>query len=303
MGRLSHTTQNEQLLESILLTEFEYSSGKNIQPKRCRGTSFVMSAMAPGKNVPSGQSFLVTNRHNVDYYAFGGDNPDDLRLTKIIVHLRWRNGDEPIVCRVEIEPDALIWIDPNPYNDIALIEFKYKKIDNPAGPVYMRGNFWENRVSGDTSIDRLPLGGRLFFIGFPGHMWDHRNSLPILREAVVSSDAHFDYSAKNQPNARRVLVSGMSFSGSSGSPVFYQGLEGLLIFIGVMTGHFAIQTTKGVLTWHLEAEELDSGAPNNHGSHAGLSYFIKSSVILDIRENRNTLTWGGEWDHLNNKWK
>ncbi|MGE3341763.1 MAG: hypothetical protein AB7J46_07815 [Candidatus Altimarinota bacterium] len=263
----------------------------------------MMAAMAPGKNVPSDKSFLVTNRHNVDYYSFGSDNPLNLRLTKIVVYLRWRVGDQPVVCRVEIEPDALIWIDPNPYNDIALIEFKYRLLDKPTGPLRMRGNFWENRVSSDQLINSLVLGHRLYFIGFPGNLWDHRNYLPILREGVVSSDPPFDYSAKDQNDARRVLISGMSFSGSSGSPVFCEGIGGSVAFIGVMSGHYAVQNSKGTLTWHLESDELDSGDAINRSSHAGLSYFIKSSVIQDIRNNSNTLTWGGEWDHESNNWR
>lgn len=115
------------------------------------------------------------------------------------------------------------------------------------------------------------------FVAFPGYPeWhDRRLGRPIFRVGTIASDPRYDYSYKsNKTNVEGncIAYEAFSFGGSSGSPVFslQKGLkagQGISVtgyrpskFIGINAGHF------------------DTG----FGNHSGISYFYKSSCILDI---------------------
>lgn len=111
------------------------------------------------------------------------------------------------------------------------------------------------------------------FVVFPGFPeWhDRYGKRPILRTGTISSDPRTNYSDKDKPQGRRVAYEAFSFSGSSGSPIFCpaRGFAGAVSssdyregrIIGINVGHFFEPA---------------------HNSHSGISYFIKSSAILEL---------------------
>ena len=90
----------------------------------------------------------------------------------------------------------------------------------------------------------------------------------------IASDPEFSYSNK-EAKGDCIVYEGFSFGGNSGSPIFAlpRGItngSGALAprqfyFVGINAGHF-----------------LEKGLQQRH---AGLSYFYKSSVILDLIDN------------------
>lgn len=112
------------------------------------------------------------------------------------------------------------------------------------------------------------------FVAFPGFpVWhDKLAGRPILRTGTIASDPRADYSHTPQHHGRRIAYEAFSSDGSSGSPVIAvqkadpsssQNTPG------------AVRRPKvvGVNAGHLKAE--GSG-------HSGISYFIKSSALLEL---------------------
>lgn len=112
------------------------------------------------------------------------------------------------------------------------------------------------------------------FVAFPGYppWYDRFGQRPILRTGTISSDPRTNYSDTQYERGRRVAYEAFSFGGSSGSPVFatqkgFRGGPGITVtgfregmLVGINAGHYT----------------------DNVGSHAGVSYFFKSSVILEL---------------------
>lgn len=135
-----------------------------------------------------------------------------------------------------------------------------------------------------------------YFIGFPGRpyeppknrkailWWDTLWNLPVVRSASVASFPVHPFSNEdaNISGADVLLVSGLGFKGSSGSPVIakewgFSATPPLSCknyvperLIGIMSGHW----------W----EERNETEPDKH---SGLSYLTRSTSILNlIRESK-----------------
>jgi hypothetical protein len=117
------------------------------------------------------------------------------------------------------------------------------------------------------------------FIGFPGRdtpWWDERATLPIARIATVASapDTSFVNSAIQSKDI--VLVSGLSFSGSSGSPVFLHR-KGFRTEPPLYSD-FVPAKLLGIMSGHRN----EPGPTPDMLQHTGLSYFTRSTSILDV---------------------
>lgn len=115
------------------------------------------------------------------------------------------------------------------------------------------------------------------FLAFPGYpKWhDQLEGRPILRTGTISSDPRRNYSFSKEFRGECIAYEAFSSGGSSGSPVF--ALEkgpkagGALVFPGY----------REVLLIGINAGHITDGK-----EHSGISYFFKSSVILDIIGNQ-----------------
>ena len=126
------------------------------------------------------------------------------------------------------------------------------------------------------------------FIGFPSpdrNWWDEAWTLPIAREGSIASLPHVPFTNSQISTTDVTLVSGLSFTGSSGSPVLthrkhvvdqvaevlaasgepvsFRIVEPLVV--GIMSGHFM----------------SGDGLPPMF-RHGGLSYFTRSTTILEL---------------------
>jgi hypothetical protein len=131
------------------------------------------------------------------------------------------------------------------------------------------------------------------FIGFAGSQgaswWDQEWNLPIARHCTLASHPGMPFKNSNIPTGDTLLVTGLSFSGSSGSPVISheryfepsiversiaqiemrpepQRVHRDPMVIGVMSGHWPDHKTRS-----------DGPFP-----HSGLSYFTRSTSILEL---------------------
>lgn len=263
---MAKVSESEKFLQNILRATFTFCRAGG-QPKDYSGTCFLVSERIQDIRFPSfwtPKLYLVTNRHNVDFVLIEGESAKGFMLVDISVLYRDRESDnQQTTVSISIDQNAKIYVDSNCFNDIALIEFEFSDV-----PTAINCNLPLDNIAADLSIERVEIGEAVSFIGFPGAHWDAANDLPILRQASIASSPNLRYKNESQSGeAERILVSGMSFAGSSGSPVFRMNSRTI---IGVMAGHYKA------------SEQV----------HSGLSYFIKSSVILDILKTKTELPWG-----------
>lgn len=224
---------------------------------------------------------FVTNRHNVDPTLKFGENTS-FKLAEIELEVRDGKLENPSketrfyritnldICLWEsADADCAIFVDP-------LVE----EIGSPVRPLI----FSEMSMADAPHLARLSVESMCTFVGFPGNagkVWhDQAWNLPIARVATVASLPAMPYTNESVKTADVTLVSGLSFSGSSGSPVFNheRGMPpggdihdpGYLPpkLIGIMSGHFFGDPTH-------EPEMF---------RHSGLSYFTRATAIRALVE-------------------
>ena len=146
--------------------------------------------------------------------------------------------------------------------------------------------------------NNVPVMDFASFVGFAGSngqpWWDQKWNLPIARLATLASPPSMPFTNPAIKSGNVGLVSGLSFRGSSGSPLFvhekgmrlrrfflmlrpdlrgYQGPSPLdhadssyrpSMLIGIMSGHF----------WDGKEPEMFR--------HSGLSYYTRASAIREV---------------------
>jgi hypothetical protein len=222
-----------------------------------------------------GHVLFVTNRHNVDpTLKHGVGTP--FHLTGVELQVR-DSVDGAVTFHPVANLDTAIWCAPSA--DCAVI----------ADPGLVGGQmldvgrvFREENLAETAMFAALQITDGASFIGYPGlrgqPWWDQATELPIARLAAIASIPTTEFRNDAVRTTDVMLVSGLSFSGSSGSPVFNQR-KGIpsggdihdrsyvpFKIIGIMSGHF----------W-----ENPDDAPEMF-RHSGLSYLTKSTAILAL---------------------
>ena len=218
-----------------------------------------------------GYPYFVTNRHNVDpglHRALG----EKYSLKSATIAMRayspsakLPSGDtQPLT----LEPSDITIFFPQDRSDVAIL--RPAKLFKPNG--------------GDLQLTGVPISlfkhpepveimDSLFFIGFPGQLRKGAAyDLPIARSCTIASLPNIDYSLEDTtiqtPNT--CLVGGLSFAGSSGSPVFMEK-NGRIEVLGIMSGHMPM-------------EVIGSEWPQQH---PGLSYLTIGGVIAQVFSENN----------------
>lgn len=209
--------------------------------------------------------WIVTNRHVVDI-DFRQRTPKfkDFELSRISITGR-RPDDSSYT--FDIHPSAPVYFHSNPENDVILIK---PSMWFGSGTQIEEGFYWHFDVDDladskmfSESIHPFDL---VCYSGFPDQH-DKLGSRPIVRSGHIASDPKYEYSWDADPHGSCVAYEGFSSPGASGSPVFapQRGVPNTNSFrsgylVGVNAGH----------------------VPTYPQGHSGISYFYKSSVILDI---------------------
>lgn len=228
----------------------------------------------------SGVMCLVTNRHMLDA-GYNKDRDKFLGATLASVSLEYFSTQSR---DTSVRPDHRLMInivlDQSPitfaadyFEDVAAF-IDPKVLNFPDANVPIEFFLTAPELADDIWIEaNLSVCDFVAFPGFPP--WhDQRECRPILRTGTIASDPRANYSDVPQPRGRRIAYEAFSFGGSSGSPVFatqkgFQGGSGITV-AGYREGRIV-----GINAGHLEG---------THGRHSGVSYFIKSSAILDLIE-------------------
>lgn len=233
--------------------------------------------------VRSGQhDCFVTNRHNLDPTMKLGPETG-YRLDKVSLQLRlqippgnWRPdiyfvevanlGD---CLRLHASADVAILVNPSLPTNVANIGHSTFNLDELATQQFL--------------VDLVNPMDVASFVGFPGRdakpWWDKKWALPIARAVYVASWPRVAFTHDNIPTSDVLLVSGLSFSGSSGSPVITHQ-KGIKVGGGLSGGHYVEPKIIGIMSGHWWDEEPDSGM----FFHSGLSYLTRVTAIRELLE-------------------
>jgi len=224
--------------------------------KTGNGTGFWLQAK-------SGKEYFVTNRHNVDP-TMSCELTKSYTFKSITICLRaydLRNalpqGDiKQYTCSAsELK---IHW--PFDKSDVVLLE-PITTMLIPRDPNHKLISLPEELI---TYSRRPEIFELLYFMGFPGKdRKDAAYDFPVVRSCSIASFPEIDYSLEDKtiPTSQTCLVEGLSFGGSSGSPIMRINKQHVEL-MGIMSGHFN------------EAGEAEK--------HSGLSYFTKADSIKRI---------------------
>lgn len=222
------------------------------------------------------KEIFITNKHNLDPRLKLGENTN-FRRYKVEIELRRENETKFFEVK-----EAEISINLHKEADVAVIVCpEFNDIDNSYEyyPLMRQSNLADNEFF-DSSVSLMDLGS---FIGFPGRdglqWWDQEYNLGVARMFNIASFPPIPFSHPDIITENTMLVSGLSFSGSSGSIVMLhsKGINFGEEFEGIH--RYIPPTILDIMSGHWQEEPAD--IPQMF-QHSGLSYFTRSTAILEI---------------------
>jgi hypothetical protein len=237
-----------------LEVEFTDNSGTI---KTGSGTAFILAA--------GDRPILVTNRHVVDLdYNAPDSRYKNFRLEKLTLH--GRSADDSRYS-VNLDTSQAFFFHPAKENDVAcLVDFHAIQLPNKNFRIFHHNGI-EGLATAEEFATTIWPGDQVYFAGYPA-IHDKLDQRPILRAGIIASDPKYNYSVSGKFEGERVAYEAMSTPGASGSPVYApaRGINGIHdcvrrdVIVGINAGHIGAE----------------------FGAHSGMSYFIKSTVILEI---------------------
>lgn len=225
------------------------------------------------------QIYFVTNAHNLDpKMKLSAHTP--FKLNRIEVDLRTKVGEIVFDTTQRYEFDIgkdILTIHPNA--DVACI--KYTGFKSPLTNHGFSSFHIKHLADASFFNDHLNAMDVASFIGFPGKQgrpwYDEQWKLAIARTINIASFPRWEFTNRYIPTRDAMLVSGLSFSGSSGSPVLSHE-KGAQLAEGLAGGSYTPPKLIGIMSGHWWNEEQ----PDDGFRHAGLSYLTRSTSILEL---------------------
>jgi hypothetical protein len=256
-----------QVVFGVARVKTTFDGESSHAPRTGHGTGFWLDS---GKGLA-----FVTNRHNLDASLWAPPRSD---LSLLDVQLEYRHCEEGAAF-----PDTRFFSVQNLSTALkmhatadcaAIIDPQVQKPSEFATPLSFR---IKDIADEQFFREHVRIMDFASFIGFPGSgkdvWWDQRATHPIARLATIASlpDAPFVNDAIKTADV--TLVSGMSFSGSSGSPIILH-----LKADTVWEQHRVKPRVLGIMSGHLQDRE----SLHPMFQHTGLSYFTRSTSILQL---------------------
>lgn len=230
-------------------------------------------------NTSSGDRF-ITNRHNVDPKLKLGP---DTRYSLETLEIELRRSEKPDTYFKDTKffgisiDNSIIY--PDDKADVVAI--KSQAIKESSGQ-YSYKTFSETDIADlpflQNSVSLMDIAS---FIGYPGtknsQWWDHEWNFGIARTVNIASHPAVPFSHPEIHTDNISLVSGLSFSGSSGSVLILHE-KGINAGSGLLGGDYISPKVIGLMSGHWQEETKEPKI----FSHSGLSYFTRSDSILEV---------------------
>ena len=227
------------------------------------------------------REIFVTNKHNIDPTLKLGTNTK-FRLNEVEIELRKKENNK-VFCNtkffrvinakdsiiVSSKADCAIIVSPKFEN----LESNYQIIST----VIRQNDLADhNFLKEKTQIMDLAS-----FIGFAGtndaKYWDQKWNMPIASLCIISSWPEIKFTHPEIKTVNTALVSGLSFSGSSGSPLILHA-KGIEIGAELDSTPYVPPKVIGIMSGHCQES---SNLPKLL-EHSGLSYYTRSTSILRL---------------------
>lgn len=231
----------------------------------CRGTGFFVGTA-------DGRLAFITNRHMLDPKYKKPESHESLRLIELKILGKSRQGD---TYEMTSDPDQAPFFPENYEDDIAcIIGPRCTSTSSKTGPEVFY-HFGVEALADDYLFSEgLYPGEQVFYAGFPDP-YDKLAQRPILRSGTIASDPRYPYSNTGEDEGARVAYEAFSSGGASGSPV-WAAARSFKDYPGSRPGAII-----GVNAGHIEGK---------FAAHSGISFFYKSSVVLQLLRNGGLIT-------------
>lgn len=234
-------------------------------PKSVQGTAFVIA-------IGSGDLAIVTNRHVIDLdYKEPTAKYKNFTLKSIVMTGR---RDDDSLYRFSIDPTSSVFYSQDVLDDVGVfMRPKCQAIENMPDMKLFYHFALEDLADENFLRSELAPFDVVAFAGFPEEH-DRLAERPLIRGGRIASDPKFDFSLQGKAAGRCIAYEAFSHGGASGSPV-YAPAKGFQGMSGARNGRLV-----GINAGHLNREM---------GQHTGLSYFYRSTVILEILKDNGVL--------------
>jgi len=242
--------------------QFLYSAYKvEVEFEDDYGTKKIGTATAFILEVAKATPWIVTNRHVIDLnYKQSSAKYKNFKLVKLA--MTGRRADDSVYT-LNLHENARVFTHDDEENDVALIEARIYLNENSG----FHWHFGMEHLATEEILKSVDPFDLVCLAGFP-QQHDKLGNRPIIRSGHIASDPQYDYSWDGKHRGQCVAYEGFSSEGASGSPVFAppRGMQNIPnsrhgYLIGVNAGHI----------------------PDMQG-HSGISYFYKSTAVLEIIE-------------------
>lgn len=217
---------------------------------------------------------IITNRHVLDP-SYSDPRYKNHQLSKLCVIISRKSEESGRPSR-----KAFLLMNQDTHfhqslaNDVAMIK-KPKMIEMPldankGGAINIDYNINFEMVCREEELEKdMVPSDFVVFPGYPSQI-DSDYEYPIMRTGTISSDPRIDFHFGNSIQGQCVAYEAFSVGGLSGSPVFatQKGIQGN----GFTDSGYRRPMLVGINAGHLDSSN----------THSGLSYFYKSSTILDL---------------------
>lgn len=224
-------------------------------------------------------SVFVTNKHNVDATVIFGDDTE-FDLEELEIELRQSQGNNPTNVTKFFKVSNLSKIACSPTADVAIIR---DPAFNESLGLYREGGILKIGDLADQSFleNKVQIMDIASFIGFPGtansQWWDSAWNFGVARSVNIASLPGISFNHKDVRTSDVTLVSGLSFSGSSGSVVILHE-KSIKPGAGLQNPAYVPPKILGIMSGHWP----EPGTTPEMFSHSGLSYYTRSTSILSL---------------------
>lgn len=230
--------------------------------------TIIITATAFIVEVAKGVPWIVTNRHVVDIdYKQPSAKYKDFKLSKFSIIGR-RPDDTTYT--FQLHENARFFFHADLENDVALIEPRMYF----EGKQKFHWHFGVEHLANEEIFKTIEPFDLVCYTGFPPQH-DKLGDRPIIRSGHIASDPQYNYSWDTKHHGQCVAYEGFSYEGSSGSPIF-----------APPRGMSHIPNSR-----HGYLIGINAGHVKDSDKHSGISYFYKSTVILEIIKDNNLLSY------------
>lgn len=278
---------NSQFLYSIVQIEMVFLDDLGNASPKINGTAFWIRGA-------DGKPLLVTNKHNF-YPAMKSTDYEGYKL--VALKIQFREKQHGIFLKnikfFEVDLKSLTGL-AHKSADVALVIIPESQLLSELQNYGHTAIAYTEIANEKFFLESTEILDSLAFLGYPQKWFDAESHTPIAREANIASDPKKSFINAEIKTQDVTLVTGLSFGGSSGSPVVL--LPKGTPYVQIHDYKYIGPKIIGIMTGHARDLKLAPQVPEDDitlkdkpllGPYSGLSYYTRSTAIHDLLQQQN----------------